>query len=67
MTLKCNVIAGPYDLVGGWKLLIVCHHTAKFGAQRHRGSGDMFLICHVDSKDHALKALCNFMGGSASW
>ena len=53
--------------VCGWEFLIVCHHPSTFGGQRHCGSGDMFLISHVISKDHVLKGLCDFIGGSSSW
>ena len=29
-------------------------------------SGDMYLICHVNSQDHLFEGLCEFTGGSCS-
>ena len=49
----------------GWELLAASHLSEKFGG--HCGSGNrMFLICHVTSRDHMLKWLCEFVGGSPS-
>ena len=43
------------------------HLLATFGGHRHCGSGDiMFLICHVTSRDHVFKGICDFMGKSHS-
>ena len=30
---------------------------------KHFESGDMFLICHMISRDHICKSLCDFIGG----
>ena len=44
---------------------MVSHLPAKFDGHRHCGSGDvMFLTCHVTSRDHVFKGLCDFMGKS---
>ena len=49
----------------GWDLQVVSHHPNKFGDHRHCGNGDlMFLICHMTSRDHMLKGLYGFIGGS---
>ena len=46
----------------GWELLILGHYTATFSDFMHCGSRDKtFLICHVISKDHVLRGLCDFM------
>ena len=51
----------------GWKPLTLGYHAAKFGGFRHCGSGyKTFLICHVISKGHIFKGLCDFKGGSPS-
>ena len=39
---------------------MVSHQPAKFGDQRSYGSRDMYLICHVISQDHVIKAFCDF-------
>ena len=36
------------------------HQLAKFGGQRHCGSGDMILGYHVISQDHVIEGSCNF-------
>ena len=33
---------------------------------QHCDSGGMSLICHVTSREHIVKSLCEFMGGSNS-
>ena len=38
-------------------------HLVGFDGDRHRGSGDMFLIYHVTSGDHVFKGLFDFIGG----
>ena len=43
----------------GWELLAVCHHP-KSRDHKHCDSGGMFLICHVSSREHILKGLCEF-------
>ena len=45
----------------GRELLTVCHHPGKFCEHRHCDSGDIvFLICHVISREHTFKGLCEF-------
>ena len=40
----------------GWEPLTVSHHADNFDGFNHCGSGDnVFLICHVISKDHVFK------------
>ena len=47
----------------GRELLTVCHHPGKFCEHRHCDSGDIvFLICHVISREHTFKGLCEFKG-----
>ena len=49
----------------GWALFILDHHAANFGGFRDfTNGGKTFLICHVISKDHVFKGLCNFMDRS---
>ena len=50
-----------------WELLMVYHHSDKFGDHRHCDSGVLFLFfCHVTLHDHMFKMLCKFMGGCLS-
>ena len=49
----------------GWELLAVCYHPDK-SCDQHCDSGGMFLICHVTSREHIVKSLCEFIGGSHS-
>ena len=44
----------------GWNSFTLGHHFANFG------SNEMFYICHMISKDHVFKGLCDIMGGSPS-
>ena len=47
-----------------WKHLTLDLHAANYGGIRHCGSGDkIFCICHLSSKNHVFKRLCDFMGG----
>ena len=42
-------------------------HPTVFGGHRHCGIEDiMVLVCHVISHNHAIKELCDFIGGSPS-
>ena len=51
-----------------WELLTIYHHPGKFGDPRHGDCGDiMNLTCHLISRDHMFKGLCEFMGVSLSW
>ena len=43
------------------------HYADKSCDHKHRDGGDVFLICHVTSRDYMFKGLCEFMGGSSSW
>ena len=46
-----------------WEPLALRHHTANFGGFRHCSREDKtFSICHMISKDHVCKGLCDFMG-----
>ena len=46
----------------GWMPLTLGHHDATFGGFSHCGSGDeMFLMCHMISKDHVFKGLRDFI------
>ena len=48
--------------------LFKSHHPAKFGDHRHSESGDlMLLLCHMISKDKAIKESYNFKGRSLLW
>ena len=40
------------------------NHSVMFGGDKHYGSGDLFLIYHVMSRDHMFKEMCNFISGS---
>ena len=66
-TSICDVTFQDYTWSNGlvtlWKgrqLLIVWSHPARPDGQRHFGSGDMFLIYHVTSREHMFKGLCDF-------
>ena len=37
-----------------WEHLVVCHHPDKSCDHKHCDSGDMFLVCHVASRKHAI-------------
>ena len=51
----------------GKESLTLGHQTADFDGFQYCGSGDKaFLICHVISKNHVFKGLCDFMDGSTS-
>ena len=43
---------------------MVSYHPPKFGGHKHCGSGDMFLICRVTSKDHMTQEPYDFIGRS---
>ena len=72
MALICHLILKNYVTKGsskgrkgwkGWEPLKVSHHRVKFDDRKHYGIGDiMVLICHVISKDDAIKASCDIMG-----
>ena len=51
----------------GWEVLVLFHYADKSCDHKHRDGGDVFLICHVTSRDYMFKGLCEFMGGSSSW
>ena len=52
----------------GCKLLKVCRNLGNSCEHRHYDSADtVFLICHVTSREHMFKWLCEFMDGSSSW
>ena len=40
------------------------HIPAKFRGQRYRGTGDMFLVCHMISQNHGNKKYSSIMGRS---
>ena len=45
---------------------MVSHITAKFGGEKHRGSGYiMVLVCHAISQNYVTKALISIMGRSS--
>ena len=44
----------------------VYYHPDKSCDHKHCGTGDIFLICHVTSRDHMCKGLCEIMDGSPS-
>ena len=46
---------------------MVSHYPAKFATHRHCGSGDMFLVFHVNLQDHFIIDLWDFTDGSSSW
>ena len=45
-----------------WELLVLCHYADKSCDQscdKHCDGGDiMFLVCHVTSREHMFKELC---------
>ena len=45
----------------GWELLIVCHHSAKFGGHTIAVMA-IFLICHLISEEHMIKGSFDNMG-----
>ena len=50
------------------ELPALCHHPDKSCDHGHYDSGDIvFLICHVTSREHMFKGLCEFVGGSPLW
>ena len=52
----------------GSELLKICHHTGRSCEHKHCDSGEIaFLICHVISREHMSKRLCEFMGERPSW
>ena len=51
----------------GWEHLKVCHRLGKSCEHWNYDSWDIvFLICHVTSREHMFKRLCEFMGGIPS-
>ena len=48
----------------GKERLKVIHHPAKFGGDKHYDSGDIFLICHMISRDHKFQESCDLVGRS---
>ena len=45
---------------------MLCDYADKSCDHKHCDGGDMFLICHVTSREHMFKGLCEFMGRSPS-
>lgn len=65
MTLQEHIITIITTLWVG--LLAKCQHPNRFGDHRDCDSGClMFLTYHVTSRDHVLRGLCDFAGGSPS-
>ena len=72
MLLVCHMIVSlsrdqKVMLLYGWQPPFVSHRPARFCANKHCGSGDMFLIWHVISQDHMTQELWDFIGRSPSW
>ena len=52
----------------GLELLTVYHHPGKSCEHRHCDCGYIvFLICHLNSREHMFKGLCELTGGSPLW
>ena len=43
----------------GQELFVLCHYADKSCDHKHYDGGDMFLICHVISREHSLKGYVN--------
>ena len=66
VTLKDYLIERSWKFYR-WDLLTIHYHPDGFGNHRNCDSGDiMFLICHLTSRNHMFKGLCEFMGWSSS-
>ena len=51
----------------GREVLAECYHLDMSCDESHFDSGDMFLICHVTSRQHMFKGLFEFMSQSPSY
>ena len=50
------------------ELIKVSYWSAKLGGHMNCGNEDiMVFVCHMVSRDHVIKAYCEFMGGCSSW
>ena len=45
---------------------MVCHYPDRSCDHTHCDAGHLFLICHVTSREHIFKGLCEFVDGSPS-
>ena len=45
---------------------MLCHYADKSCNHKHCDGRDMFLFCHVTSREHMFKGLCEFKGGRKS-
>ena len=46
---------------------MLCHYGGKCCDHKHCDGGDItFLICHITSREHVFKGLCEFIGGRPS-
>ena len=50
----------------GLELPVLCHYGDKSCDHKYCSGEDMFLVCHVTSREHMFKGLCEFMGWSPS-
>ena len=41
---------------------MLCHYADKSCDHKYCDGGDIFLICHVTSREHMFKGFCEFMG-----
>ena len=54
-------------IYGIYELLVSCDHADKYCGHEHYDVGDIvFLVCHVTSRKHMIKGLCEFMSGNPS-
>ena len=54
-------------IYGIYELLVSCDHADKYCGHKHYDVGDIvFLVCHVTSRKHMIKGLCEFMIGNPS-
>ena len=58
MAMACHVILQGHVIKGSrgrsWEPLLASHQPAKFGGQRHSGSGDMFLVVEKQVSTNSL-------------
>ena len=49
-----------------WEFLAICHDLDRSCDHKCCDSGDMFLICHMTSREQMFKGLYEFIDGSLS-
>ena len=45
---------------------MLCNYDDRSCDHTHCDGGDMFFICHVTSREHILRGLCEYISGNSS-